>query len=221
MEAVTSTKFIDAKGNVLPSKAHLQTALLLDSLSLDYKVVEKDGRTVFVTERGDVDAVQDIDAGLAARQEQLKTIQLSHASLNFDYAHFLPSSPKCSVLHGHSSRVVVEITGVSSGDMILEFGEAKNLIKNVLSDMDHKLIVCRKYVKGEKEGRVYVDFEGRDGLYSLQIPSRSVYIIDAETTVENISEHIASRLASAMPRNIRRVSVMVYEGFGKSATSIG
>ncbi len=213
----TSAKFIDQKGNVLPSYRHLQAAMLLDRLAIRYSVVERGGRTLFLTERGEID-VDEIVSQLSDEQPAMKTIEISDASLNFDYAHFLPSSPKCSVLHGHSSRVIVELSGFVSDDMVVEFGEAKSLVKRILNELDHKLIVARRYVEVRGDS-VRVSFVGKGGRYTMELPSSSVYVIEGESTVENISEHIARRIAAEVSRNVRRVVVKMFEGFGKSALS--
>ncbi|MDJ0270600.1 MAG: 6-carboxytetrahydropterin synthase [Aigarchaeota archaeon] len=213
----TSAKFVDQRGNVLPSYRHLQAAMLLDKLSISYSVVERGGKTLFLTERGEID-VDAIAPQLSEEQPAMKTIEISDASLNFDYAHFLPSSPKCSVLHGHSSRIVVELSGFVSDDMVVEFGEAKSLVKRVLGELDHKLIVARRYVEANGD-YIRVSFIGKGGRYVLELPSSSVYIIEGESTVENISEHIARRIAVEVSRNVRRVVVKMFEGFGKSALS--
>ncbi len=55
-----------------------------------------------------------------------------------DCAHFLPNHPKCGVIHGHTYKVEVVITGENKTGMILDFGEMKHIIRNVLAEYDHK-----------------------------------------------------------------------------------
>lgn len=153
------------------------------------------------------------------RSEKLKKIEVGGPSINFDYAHFLPNSPKCGVLHGHSSMVSVKVVGELVDDMVIEFGDLKKAVKKVVDEMDHKLIVCRKYVKEVDMERVKVDFFGIGGRYEMILPKNSVYIIENDSTVENISGHIADRLREMMPKNVRKIHVRMTEGFGKSATS--
>jgi len=217
MTEATTGVYLDGKGNLLPSFEHLNTARLLQSLALDYRVEERDGHLVFVTEKGVVAPVPD-GAPAKASVDRLKRIRIEDASLNFDYAHFLPSSPRCSLLHGHSSKVVVEIAGVPVNGMVVEFGEAKRIIRESLAKLDHKLVVARKYVKQMKND-LQVVFEGKGGTYSFNLPNESVYIMEDESTVEKISEHLAKEMTSRMPSNVEYVSVTVYEGFGKAAES--
>ncbi|BAJ51532.1 6-pyruvoyl tetrahydrobiopterin synthase [Candidatus Caldarchaeum subterraneum] len=152
-------------------------------------------------------------------KERLKKIEVSGPGINFDYAHFLPSSPKCGVLHGHSSTVSVTVVGKVVDEMVVEFGELKKIVKKVVDAMDHKLIVCRKYLSHLEDGKVKVEFDGVGGHYEFILPINSVYVIERDSTVENISEHIAARLREMLPPNVQRIHVRMSEGFGKYATS--
>ena len=44
---------------------------------------------------------------------QTGSIFLEDASFSFDYAHILPLVEKCSILHGHTSSVMVELVGTN------------------------------------------------------------------------------------------------------------
>ncbi|MEM0383354.1 MAG: 6-carboxytetrahydropterin synthase [Candidatus Caldarchaeum sp.] len=152
-------------------------------------------------------------------EKRVKVIEVGGPALNFDYAHFLPSSPKCGVLHGHTSMVNVRVWGEVVHEMVVEFGLLKSMVKKVIDEMDHKLLVSPKYVVQELDGVVRVVFEGVGGVYDMSLPKSSVYFIETDSTVENISEHIARRVKKLMPPNVLKVSVRMTEGFGKSATS--
>ncbi len=151
--------------------------------------------------------------------KRVKKIEVGGPSLNFDYAHFLPSSPKCGLLHGHTSIINVVVVGEVVDDMVLEFGRLKEMVKKVIEEIDHKLVVASKYVAEENNNFCRIVFNGVGGLYELKLPKSSVYIIDKDSTIENISEHIAKKLQQQMPANILKVSVRLTEGLGKSATS--
>ncbi|MEM1943592.1 MAG: 6-carboxytetrahydropterin synthase [Candidatus Caldarchaeum sp.] len=152
-------------------------------------------------------------------EKRVKVIEVGGPSLNFDYAHFLPSSPKCGVLHGHTSMVNVRVWGEVVDEMVLEFGMLKRTVKKVIDEMDHKLLVPPKYVVKEWDGGVRVVFEGVGGVYDMRLPRSSVYFIERDSTVENISEHIADKIRKLMPPNVLKVSVRMTEGLGKSASS--
>jgi len=152
-------------------------------------------------------------------ERRLKSIVVGGPGINFDYAHFLPSSPKCGVLHGHSAMVSVKVHGEIFDDMVLEFGELKKAVKTVLEKIDHKLVVASKYIVEDYRGKVTVIFEGVGGLYRLELPKSSVYIIEKDSTVENMSEHLAKEVMKLMPSNVVKVTVRMTEGFGKAAYS--
>jgi 6-pyruvoyltetrahydropterin/6-carboxytetrahydropterin synthase len=58
---------------------------------------------------------------------QTGSIFIEDPSLAFDYAHILPLVEKCSILHGHTSTVMVEIIGDMKNNLIIDFGEAKRI----------------------------------------------------------------------------------------------
>ena len=78
---------------------------------------------------------------------QTGSIFLEDASFSFDYAHILPLVEKCSILHGHTSSVMVELVGQMKDNLLLDFGEAKKIIKEVVNVFDHKFFINRKYLK--------------------------------------------------------------------------
>jgi 6-pyruvoyltetrahydropterin/6-carboxytetrahydropterin synthase len=70
---------------------------------------------------------------------------------SFDSAHFLSGySGKCSNIHGHRWRVIIEVSSDSLAQdgqtrgMIVDFSELKDELKAVCDTLDHKLI----YEKG-------------------------------------------------------------------------
>ena len=46
---------------------------------------------------------------------------LEDASFSFDYAHILPLVEKCSILHGHTSSVMVELVGQMKDNLLFRF----------------------------------------------------------------------------------------------------
>jgi 6-pyruvoyltetrahydropterin/6-carboxytetrahydropterin synthase len=55
-----------------------------------------------------------------------------------DCAHYLPGHPKCGQLHGHTYRIDVAIEGEKKDGMILDFGDMKKQINEILLEYDHK-----------------------------------------------------------------------------------
>ncbi len=150
-------------------------------------------------------------------QMQTSSIFIEDPSLAFDYAHILPLVEKCSVLHGHTSTVMVEIIGSMKNNLVVDFGEAKRIIKETLNTIDHKFFINRKYLQKEDDVHYYVAFEGPKGYFSLQLPRMTTYMLSGEATVENLSSEIIRLLAPRMPQNVQALGVYIYEGVNKGA----
>lgn len=138
-------------------------------------------------------------------------------SFNFDYAHILPHTKKCSVMHGHTSSVLVEITGRTINGMVVDFGDAKNLIRNIVKDIDHKLFISKKYVVAESKNRINLRFKTVHGTFEIDAPKRTTILMDGEATSENLARYLVNRIAIELPENVTSVGVYVYEGMNKGA----
>src|ERR687888_966985 len=148
---------------------------------------------------------------------QTASIFIEDSSLAFDYAHILPLVEKCSILHGHTSTVMVEIIGNTKNNLVMDFGEAKRMIKEALNTLDHKFFINKKYVQKEDNLHYYIVFEGPQGYFSLQLPKLTTYLLPGEATVENLSSEIIKLLAPKVPPNVEALGVYVYEGGNKGA----
>jgi 6-pyruvoyltetrahydropterin/6-carboxytetrahydropterin synthase len=148
---------------------------------------------------------------------QTGSIFLEDASFSFDYAHILPLVEKCSILHGHTSSVMVELVGQMKDNLLLDFGEAKKIIKEVVNVFDHKFFINRKYLKKEDDSHFQIQFEGPIGMFELQVPKNTTYLLEGEATVENLSSEIIKLLVPKMPSNVEAVGVYIYEGYNKGS----
>ncbi|MDH3191571.1 MAG: 6-carboxytetrahydropterin synthase [Nitrosopumilus sp.] len=148
---------------------------------------------------------------------QTGSIFLEDPSFSFDYAHILPLVEKCSILHGHTSSVMVELVGQMKDNLLLDFGVAKKIIKGVVNVFDHKFFINRKYLKNEDESHYRIEFEGPKGMFDLQVPKNTTYLLEGEATVENLSSEIIKLLVPKMPQNVEAVGVYIYEGYNKGS----
>jgi 6-pyruvoyltetrahydropterin/6-carboxytetrahydropterin synthase len=146
---------------------------------------------------------------------RLQTIFLDDPSFNFDYAHILPKTEKCSVMHGHTSSALVEIVGSPVEGMVVDFNDAKPIIKKAISDLDHKLFISERYVTGRTATHVDLSFSTVHGEFSLHVPRDTTVLLDGEATVENLAQELLKRIAPKMPGNVEAVGVYVYEGLNK------
>jgi 6-pyruvoyltetrahydropterin/6-carboxytetrahydropterin synthase len=148
---------------------------------------------------------------------QTGSIFLEDPSFSFDYAHILPLVEKCSILHGHTSSVMVELVGQMKDNLLVDFGVAKKIIKEVVNVFDHKFFINRKYLKNQDESHYRIGFEGPKGMFDLQVPKNTTYLLEGEATVENLSSEIIKLLAPKMPQNVEAVGVYIYEGYNKGS----
>ncbi len=148
---------------------------------------------------------------------QTGSIFLEDASFSFDYAHILPLVEKCSILHGHTSSVMVELVGQMKDNLLVDFGVAKKIIKEVVNIFDHKFFINKKYLKKEDESHYFIQFDGPKGMFELQVPKNTTYLLEGEATVENLSSEIIKLLVPKMPSNVEAVGVYIYEGYNKGS----
>ena len=148
---------------------------------------------------------------------QTGSIFLEDPSFSFDYAHILPLVEKCSILHGHTSSVMVELVGQMKDNLLVDFGVAKKIIKEVVNVFDHKFFINRKYLQKEDDSHYHIQFEGPKGMFDLQVPKNTTYLLEGEATVENLSSEIIKLLVPKMPSNVEAVGVYIYEGYNKGS----
>lgn len=151
------------------------------------------------------------------KEVQTGSIFMEDPSFAFDYAHILPLVEKCSILHGHTSSVMVELVGEMKNNLLIDFGDAKKIIKEVISILDHKFFINKKYLTKEDELHYNIAFDGPKGKFDLKVPKNTTYLLEGEATVENLSTEIIKLLVPKMPKNIEAVGVYIYEGYNKGA----
>jgi 6-pyruvoyltetrahydropterin/6-carboxytetrahydropterin synthase len=144
-----------------------------------------------------------------------QTIFLDDPTFNFDYAHILPHTQKCSVMHGHTSSALIEIVGHPIDGMVVDFGIAKDIIRAAVRDLDHKLFIDDKYVTASDGKSVTLNFKTVHGDFNIRAPRSTTVLLDGEATVENLANELLSRITSQMPSNVSAVGVYVYEGLNK------
>jgi len=148
---------------------------------------------------------------------RLQTIFLDDPSFNFDYAHILPKTEKCSVMHGHTSSVLVEIVGRPTGGMVVDFAVAKQAVREAVKSLDHKLFINEKYVTAIDQKSVTLKFETVHGEFAIKAPRATTVTLEGEASVENLAKEVLGRIAPRMPANVTAVGVYVYEGLNKGS----
>jgi len=158
--------------------------------------------------------VVELGSGATGRQQ---TIFIDDPSFNFDYAHILPHTQKCSVMHGHTSSALVEVIGEPVDGMVVDFGVAKEIVREAVRGLDHKLFINKKYVRRQDKRRVTLGFRTVHGDFRITAPKATTVLLDGEATVENLARVLLGRVSTKMPENVSAVGVYVYEGLNKGA----
>ena len=152
------------------------------------------------------------------RAPQTGSIFLEDPSFEFDYAHVLPLVEKCSILHGHTSSIMVELVGQMKDNLLIDFGEAKRIIRaEILGAFDHKFFINERYLRSQDGTHYRVGFEGPKGAFDLQVPKDTAYLLRGEATVENLATEMIRILSPKLPGNIEAVGVYIYEGYNKGS----
>ena len=147
----------------------------------------------------------------------LQTIFLDDPSFNFDYAHILPRTEKCAVMHGHTSSALIEVVGRPIDGMVIDFGIAKEIIREAIRSLDHKLFINERYVIRMDAKSVTLRFKTVHGDFAIQAPKPTTVLLSGEATVENLAREVVSRIAPRMPENVTAVGAYVYEGLNKGS----
>ncbi len=147
----------------------------------------------------------------------LQTIFLDDPSFNFDYAHILPKTEKCSVMHGHTSSVLVEVVGRPIEGMVVDFGDAKRIVREAVRSLDHKLFINDEYVTQMDPNSVTLRFETVHGEFAIKAPRGTTVMMKGEATVENLAKEVLGRITPGMPKNVKAIGVYVYEGLNKGS----
>jgi len=150
--------------------------------------------------------------------DDIKKLELSFSIEPIDgafyhYSHGLKKhAGNCQrIAHGHRSRIDIWSEGVKSPELEALWAERWRDI----------YIGSREDICAEPNinGIDYIDFAytSEQGAFTLQMPKRSCYLIDSDTTVECLAEHIATRTAAETPG--KKLRVRAFEGINKGAES--
>lgn len=141
-------------------------------------------------------------------------VRLRHEPIQGAYYHYTHGLRKhlgnCQrIAHGHRSRLEIYADGQRS--QLTEYQWAKrwrDIYIGTRSDINEQLVI-----NGQPHTRFH--YVAAQGEFTLTLPTRQVYLIDTDSTVEFIAEHIASSLKRQRPQNTFRVRA--FEGVMKGS----
>lgn len=115
------------------------------------------------------------------------------------------------IAHGHRSRIRIHRDGVRAPALEQRWAERfRDIYIGTESDLEaitrHNDRTCFRF-----------SYEAEQGRFELELPADRCYLVDTESTVENIARHIRERLEEEHPGS--RFEVRAFEGIGKGAIS--
>lgn len=139
-------------------------------------------------------------------------LSLRHERIDGAYYHYVHGLKKhagaCQrIAHGHRSKLEVRVDDMR--DSSLEMELAQQWLDIYLG--------TRADIVARGNGRVRFSYRSAEGQYELALPETHVDLLDTDSTVECIAEHLARRFATARPG--RRIEVRAYEGVMKGAVA--
>ena len=140
--------------------------------------------------------------GLTLRHEAIE-------GASYHYTHGLRKHRgNCQrIAHGHRSRLVIRVDGARDGTLEQEWAER-------FRDIYH---YTGAHVIADDGERLSLAYTAPEGEFELVLPKARCYLLGEETdsTVEEIAEHLAARVAAARPGH--RIEVRAFEGVMKGA----
>ncbi|MEJ2307835.1 MAG: 6-carboxytetrahydropterin synthase [Gammaproteobacteria bacterium] len=112
------------------------------------------------------------------------------------------------IAHGHRSKI--EIFRNGERDLLLEEQWAERW-RDIY-------IGSREDLVEQSPERHHYRYKASQGEYDLVIPADRCYLIDTDSTVENLAAHVAEVIGERSPRD--EIRVFAYEGVGKGAVGI-
>ena len=112
------------------------------------------------------------------------------------------------ITHGHRSRLEIIINGAR--DNALE--------KEWVKRLDNIYIASREDLQQSSDGTSQFSYRADQGTFELSLPDSRAYLVDCDTTIEEIAQTLADAIASDAPG--QNVKVIAWEGVDKGAIGI-
>ena len=143
-------------------------------------------------------------------------IQLSEELIDGAYYHYSHGLKKhdgnCQrIVHGHRSKIEI-FENHQRNTKLEDYWSAcfRNVYIGTKEDISKEF---------DSEGKPYITFSysAQQGDFSVTLPKKRVYLIESDSTVELIAEHILQQCVEKQP--INHYLVRAYEGIGKGAVA--
>jgi len=148
------------------------------------------------------------------------TIDGWHSNIRFSSAHIIHEYEKCGRLHGHTYAVHVKIYGKpDSKGIILDFSLLKNVLRDIVNELDHRVLIPEKCNKTKLEKtNTSVKINAMEKKYVFPL-SDCMFLPIKSTSAENLAEYILGQFMKKidLPKQVECVEIGVDEGYGQGA----
>ena len=163
-----------------------------------------------VTPEAVIDYLRPILAAQVPANVATVTLTLRSERIDGAYYHYTHGLKKhgghCQrIAHGHRSRLEIRVDG--ERDAALEAARAAQWADIYLG--------TREDLVGASGGRLRFDYRAAEGRFEIELPAERCDLMQTDSTVECIAEHLAEEVAAQRPG--RRIEVRAYEGVMKGA----
>lgn len=138
------------------------------------------------------------------------TLEFAPESIEGAYYHYSHGLKKhdgnCQrIAHGHRSRIEIFLDEKRSGELEVEWSERwRDIYIGTESD-----------IARQTESTIYFEYQAPQGWFELSLPKSCCYLMDTDTTVENIAAHLAMKIAA--DKTEHKIRVRAFEGLNKGA----
>lgn len=149
----------------------------------------------------------EVPANVASVNLHLRTEAIDGAY--YHYTHGLKKHDgHCQrIAHGHRSRLEIRLGGLR--DATIEQAQAERW-RDIYLGTREDLVMNRN-------GRLRFEYTAAEGAFAIELPAARCDLLDTDSTVERIAEHLAAQAARARPG--AAVEVRAYEGVMKGAVA--
>lgn len=140
------------------------------------------------------------------------SLRLRHERIDGPYYHYTHGLKKhagqCQrIAHGHRSRVEIRRDGQRDGALESAWAERWRDI----------YLGTREDLVRRQDGRLRFAYSAAEGHFELELPQSRCDLLDGDSTVERIAEHLAAQCAAQYPGSA--IEVRAYEGVMKGAVA--
>jgi len=137
--------------------------------------------------------------------------------LTFSAAHMMIGHKRCGRLHGHDYAISVRLDGEpGENGMIMDFGTIKDLVRGIVKELDHKLLVAKRHKDVTIKGKT-VSIKSGTSVYQMPLCDCAVLDI-GQTSAEELAKYVGKKLKVKLAGmdNLTTLQVKVEEGMGQS-----